>query len=123
LIFADCVVADEYPDIATKVTLIEGLEFVMDDTPGCRTPQRAPSPDRVGSTLKWGSISGTGDHGIRIIRGCWERLEDGAVRIYMDEFIDEFKVFTIPADKVRVERIIRNGTPPPITPPTRPKAS
>lgn len=75
--------------IGTMVPLGDGIEFVLMDKGGCRTQHREIQ-------ILHGAVLGSGMDDIPYVAGCWERLPNDDIRVYIDQWRPEYQVTTVP---------------------------
>lgn len=89
LLSAGAFAEERRPIIGTLVPLGDGIEFVLTDWGGCRSQHREVK-------LLHGAVLGSGLDDIPHVVGCWERLPNDDIRIYIDQWRPEYQVTTVP---------------------------
>lgn len=98
--------------MSTLLPLGDGIEFAITEFWGCRTAHR-------NEPLQHGAVFRSGLNDIPYVPGCWERLENGDYRVYIDQWRPEYQVTTVPAKDATDELITapkRRTRPPTLYP-------
>lgn len=96
---------DGFTIIGAIAPLGDGIEFVLTSHAGCRTQHRE-------KPLLHGAVLGSGRNDIPYVAGCWERLPNNDVRVYIDQWRPEYHVTTIPASAI-TDQVLDSTKPPP----------
>ncbi len=91
--------------LGTLAPLGDGIEFVLTAQTGCRT-RHSEKP------LLHGAVFGSGRNDIPYVAGCWERLPNNDVRVYIDQWYPDYQITTVPAASLTEEVIDADRSPP-----------